>query len=928
MIRLSHKLIRACLLACIALCSVSVVANTGNLAAKRTAPATDSLSFSAVDLHNALLVNPSAVPSGIISKNALLKVEDALNGTVPGLFSMRKANSAFGMSQLNFFVRGKATLADNTPLIFVDGVLSNIDFVHPNEIEEITVIKDPVDLAIYGQRGANGIIHLKTKRGQKARNFMHVELNAGVQMPENIAPKINAYQYSLLHNEANQNDGSALAFDAPKYNGDYDPYLYPRTDFMNDFLSKTGEVKQFNFTAGGGNDVARYFTLLAYTRQDGIFTLPTDKDKLKPTYNERYNFRTNLDVNLGAGFKLSSNVSAVFDDRRSPWVAANQTVNNSNNYIFNLLYTTPANAFPLQNPNGSLGGTSVYRENPIALLSAGQRSENTRLLLANVMLSKDLGNLLKGLSADIRYAFENYNAYYKANYSVFAVSQYNEDGTYTEYGVNDTKVNTAGGQLNDYYSDVNMSLALNYATNIGDASLNFSSSVNDYKSYMDGDVPPYRWLSNVNHLTVNFDDTYLANFVASYQGSNSYASGKRIGFFPAASFTWVMSNAAFLQSNEKINHLSAKLSAGLLGNDRTGGERFMYRQAFFNANGYGFGIPNGNAQGSYEGTLSNPDATWEKAYHYGLNLDAALFDNKLQLNAALFHENRTDILVNQSNLTSSIVGVQLPMLNAGVINNSGVETSVRYNFNLGDFTAFATGHFTYAKNKIVDIKELNFPENEAYRYRRNQPIDALFGFVSDGIFQSEQEIADYNVLSSFGDLKPGDIRYKDLNNDGVINNADKAPVANLFPNVVYGISTGMQYKGFDFYMHIEGAADYQKHIIPDMFSSYAFDNRYNSDKPQGVYPRLSFASEHNMQSSDYWVENAHLIRLSNVELGYSLPKSTLDYLRIDGLRIYVRGNELLSTKTGREKRDFESHNAGMYNYPFYKTVMAGLKLTL
>ena len=923
MIHFSHKFISVILLACLALYGMGVKANTNPTAAQQTS--TD-------DKKNTTTTQKAAdvaiVTSDIISKNALIKIEEALNGTVAGLYSIRKSNAAYGMSQLNFFVRGKATLADNSPLIFVDGVLSNIDFIHPNEIEEIVVIKDPVELAIYGQRGANGIIHLKTKRGVKTRSFMQVELNAGMQMPEYIAPKTNAYQYSLLHNEANTNDGTTTAFDAQKFNGEYDPYLYPRTDFMNDFLAKTGEVKQFNFTAGGGNDVARYFTLLAYTRQDGIFTLPFDKDKLKPTYNERYNFRTNLDVNLGAGFKLSSNVSAVFDDRRSPWVAANQSVNNSNNYIFNLLYSTPANAFPLQNPNGSLGGTSVYRENPIAMLSAGQRSENTRLLLANVMLSKDMSNIVKGLSADIHYTFENYNAYYKANYSVFAVSQYNEDGTYTEYGVNDTKVNTTGGQLNDYYSDVNSSLALNYTTKMGVANIHFSTSINDYRSYVAGDVPPYRWLSNINRFDINFANKYIANFAASYQGSNSYASGKRIGFFPAASFKWVLSNEHFLQSNDKINHLSAKLSAALLGNDRTGGERFMYRQAFFNANGYGFGIPNGNAQGSYEGTLSNPDATWEKAYHYGLNIDAALFDNKLQLNAALFHENRTDILVQQSNLTSAVVGVKLPMLNAGIINNSGIETSLRYNYNSGHFSAFAIGNIAYIKNKIIDIKELEYPDNEQYRYRRNQPIDALFGFVSEGIFQSEQEIADYNVLSSFGDLKPGDIRYKDLNNDGIINNADRAPIANLFPNIVYGIGTGMQYKAFDFYMHIEGAADYQKHLIPNMFSTYAFDNRYYGNNTQGTYPRLSFASEHNMQTSDYWVENAHLIRLSNIELGYSLPKSTLDYLRIDGLRVYVRGNELLSTKTSREKRDFESHNAGMFNYPFYKTVMAGLKLTL
>jgi TonB-linked SusC/RagA family outer membrane protein len=894
-----------------------------------TAFSSDTLQAASDKPGNLLLLPASSVISSVqVTKNALIKVEDAFNGTLPGVFSIRKASPSYGLSQLNFYVRGKATLADNTPLVYVDGVLSNINLIHPNEIEEIAVIKDPVELAAFGQRSANGIIHLKTKKGVKARNFMQVEMNAGVQLPEYIAPKLNAFQYSVVHNEANINDGTSPIFDPSKHDGQSDSYLYPSTDFMNDFLSKTGQLTQFNFTAGGGNEVARYFTILGYTRQDGLFALPSNEDNLNPAYNERYNFRTNLDVNLGAGFYLQSNVSAVYDDRRSPWIASDQTVNSSANYIMNVLYSTPANAFPLVNPNGTLGGTSVYRNNPIGLLSSGQRTENTRLLMANIQLSKDLSALLKGLKADVRYAFENYNSYYKGNYTVFGVSQYNEDGSYSEYGANDTKVSTVGGQLSDYYSDINVEAALRYKTRIGNADIDFSTSINDYQSYVAGDEPPYRWLANSNHLKIKIDNTYIAQLAATYQGSNSYARGQRYGFFPAGSFAWILSNSDILKSTDLLNYLSAKVSAGLLGNDRTGGERFMYRQAFYNTNGYSFGIPNGSAQGSYEGTLPNPDASWEKSLQYVLNIDAVMFDNQLTMNASVFHENRFDILVSQSNVISSVVGNQLPQLNAGIINNSGVELAAAYRTTIGEVQLIAAGHFTYAKNKIVDLKELNYPANESYRYRKNQSVDALFGFIADGIYQSEQEIQESNVLSSFGPLQPGDLKYRDLNNDGIINTADKSPIGNLFPNVMYGLSTGVDYKNFDFYFHVEGSADFYTHLIPTMFSAYAFENRYNTEQPAGTYPRLSFVSTHTMQASDYWLEKAHLIRLSNVELGYTFPERVTRTLKLGGLRMYVRGNELLATRTQRENRDIESSYAGSTQYPFLKTALLGLKITL
>lgn len=865
-----------------------------------------------------------------ISKNSVQQIEQALNGTVSGLYSIRNGGQKFGVSNYNFYVRGKATTGDNSPLILVDGIDGNINLLHPEEIENITVLKDASELVLYGLRGANGVILVNTKRGKIAKNFMNIEGQFGVQIPEYIASKLNAFEYTTLHNEANINDGTNPVYNPNDFKNSSDQYKYPSTQLTNDFLKDYSFFKQYHFSAGGGNSVAQYYALVGYMRQDGIFDLPTGQKQLKQTYNERYNFRTNLDVNLGKGFALNTNISAVFDDRRSPWVGSSFNVNNSNNYIFNSLISTPANAYPLINPDGSLGGTSVYRENPIGMLSSGLRAENTRQLTANVNLTKNLSTLLKGLNAGLQYAFENYNSYYKANYTVYGVSQLQDDGTYLLYGANDTKVSTAGGQLSDYYNDITLNARLWYDRTFGKNSIRAAFCFNEYSSYESGDVPPFKWMGTSSRILYGYNNRYFAQFSGSYQGSNSYASGKRFGFFPAGALGWVVSNEGFMTGSKTINYLKARASFGLTGNDRTGGTRFMHRQAYYNSGGYGFGNPNGTSQGSYEGTLGNPDASWEKSLQLDLGFDIQLLNKKWNFTADYFNENRNSILVSQSNITPAIIGISLPQYNAGKIKNSGVEATFNYSNNFGPVHLYAGANLMYAKNIIVDLKEISYPENEAYRYRTGNPVNAVFGFVADGIYNDQQAIDADKIISSFGTLKPGDIKYIDQNNDGIINEADKRVIGNLFPDLIYGINGGFEVKGFDFYIQTEGSELFDVQIRPDQFSVYAYNNRWkNADDGGGAsYPRLSFASDHNLQSSTYWLKKAHLFRLASMELGYSISTNSAKKLLVSGIRFYAKANNLFSTTDSREGRDLEAPNAGYSQYPNMKTILLGLKIKL
>lgn len=871
----------------------------------------------------------SEINAQTINQNSINQIEQALNGTLSGLYSLRNGGNKFGISNYNFYIRGKATTGDNSPLILVDGIDGNINLTDPREIESIVILKDASELSMYGLRGANGVILIQTKRGNNNKSFMQLDGQFGMQTPQAKARKLNASEYSTLHNEANINDGISPVYSPENYLNNSDIYRFPSTDLPGDFIKENSTYKQYNFTAGGGNNIARYFALLGYTRQDGLYELPVNNKKLNQTYNERYNFRTNLDVELGKGFKLNTNISAIFDDRRSPWISGNN-VNNTNNFLWNSLYSTPANAYPLINPDGSLGGTSEYRDNPIGLLSSGLRVENTRQLTANIHLTKDLSSLIQGLSIRFQYGFENYNAYYKGNYTVFGVSQLKSDSTYALYGANDTKVTTTGGQMTDYFNDITFNSELKYIRSIGSHHIFASLNFNEYTSYNSGDVPPYKWLGTSSRILYHYLNKYIIQFSSAYQGSNNYASGKRFGFFPSGAFGWVVSEEDFLSKNNHLNYLKARLSFGKTANDKTGGSRFMHRQIYYNTGGYGFGNPNGTTQGSFEGTLGNPDASWEEAYKLNAGIDLRLFNEHLSVNADYFHENRNSILVNQSNITPALIGISLPQYNAGKIKNTGGELQLQYSESIGSFNIQLGGNLMYAKNTIVDLKEINYPISENYRYRQGNAINSLFGYVADGIYNDQESINQDNVLSSFGTLQPGDIKYKDLNNDGIINEADKKVIGNLFPEFIYGFQGSVTYNNFDFSFQTEGSELFDVHLRSDQFSKYAFENRWQNNESGSIakYPRLSFVSDHNMQTSSYWLQKGSLFRLSALELGYTLPSAWVKSLSISGLRMYVKANNIFSTMNNREGRDLEASGAGFSQYPVMKTILVGLSVKL
>ncbi|MCD7973048.1 MAG: SusC/RagA family TonB-linked outer membrane protein [Candidatus Azobacteroides sp.] len=880
----------------------------------------------------------SQIEANTIKRNAVTTLEEALNGTLSGLYSIKDSGHKFGARNFEFYVRGKATVAGATPLILVDDVEANINLLDFNEVESVTVLKDASALAIYGMRGANGVILIKTKRGAEMKNTITVDFRLGIQKPVTWKKSLNAYDYTTLYNEAAVNDGGVGIYNPDVYKPAYSSeaydrnYIYPDENYGDQFLRNHSISQQYNFSARGGNKTAQYFSMVSYTKQDGLFDLPKGVTGLHQNSYERYNFRSNIDVDLGEGFFMSADVLAAFDYNRSPWMDSDSDTNVSSSSLIDLILNTPANAFPVVNKDGSLGGTSVYPDNPQGILKRGMRTDENKLLAAKARLSKDLSFITSGLKVYLMYHFENYNTSYKGKYKEFAIYDYNpETDSYTKYGTDDTMTTTvgtsAGGGASTYYRRMNFFSGLEYHRTFDKHSVDGMVFFNRINESEKGDVPDYKYQGVAGRVLYGYDSRYFAELSASYQGSNSYASGNRYGFFPALGLGWILSNENFLKDNEFVNFLKLRASGGINGNDKTLGNRFAYRQSWYAGSGYGFGSPNAESTGTYEGALASPDATWEKSYKANAGIDFKTFRNELGLALDFFYEKRTDIMVEQGNNVPSMIGIELPFVSEGKIKNRGIEASFQYHKQLGQVGLMLGGNFLYAKNKIIDLKEPSY--EYSWMYRKGNSINTIYGFASDGIYNSREEII--NAPSSvYTHLKPGDIRYINQNpgDDDIINQLDKVAIGNDFPEIIYGINIGLTYRDFDFSCYGKGSALSSSFIIPSQFSEYARDNRWQHAGSNGNYPLLSLSDKHNTQTSDFWKQSGNFFRINSIELGYTLPKDLVRKAFLSEVRIYVNANNVATISSERENRDPEAPNAGFTEYPLLRSFVFGVSVKL
>lgn len=903
----------------------------------------------------------SQIDARELLKSSSPNISQAIAGRLPGVITSQ-TSGAPGADDARIFIRGRASFAgDNQPLILVDGVERRYSQISPDDIETISILKDASATAVYGVRGANGVVLITTKRGRDGRPQISLSANFQTQTPTRRDTYLDSYNSVLLLEEALGNDGLASQYSSDDLDmfrksaqgllSPAEAQLYPNVNWHDAILRSSSPAARYNATIRGGTRRMRYFTSLDYYDQDGLYKNVStyEYDRSSNTDFKRYGFRANLDFDLTRKMVLSVNFATRFEERKGPNIGTeNTTSNDPYNELFYEVNHTPGWLFPVRYENGLYGGNAQNKNNIVARLARGGFYQRTNTVNeTNFNLKHDLGFITRGLSARGLVSFD-YETYYNrrftagfATYELLNRSNPELESSYTRY--NEDQELSYGGNTQTTAMKTYMEFALNYERSFNTRH-NFTGLLlynqNDYRIQSE---LARRYQGLVGRLTYNYASRYFAELNAGFNGSENFARGRRFGFFPSASAGWLLSNESFMKSSAKwINVMKLKASYGEVGNDRyqvNGMDaRFLYIPSWIQlGNAYLFGDTNWQP-GIYEGNFPNYLVTWEKARKYNIGLETSFFGSLLNLNVDVFRENRNNILTNYLSKPEWL-GIALSPGNLGSTRNQGFELDVKHNHRVGDVNYFVGMNYTHAKNKIISMDE---PAGKtAYRKQEGHPIGQFFGLVSEGFVTSADLASGKLPQSTFGTVEAGDLKYADMNSDGFIDDRDQTTIglSNL-PQNTFSFSFGGDWKGFSLSAMLQGVSSVSRYY--DAEAMFAFVNggkvkehhlqRWNPALPEAQnlasarYPLLHYDQygNHNQRLNSFFLLNGSFLRLKNVELGYSLPRDLVKRMRMTELRLFVNGNNLITWDKLDNITDPE--NEGSNRYPIMRSVNFGVNV--
>jgi TonB-linked SusC/RagA family outer membrane protein len=895
----------------------------------------------------------ASVSGSDLIKTPTGSIGNALAGKLTGVSTVQYSGEP-GADAAEIYVRGITTLNSSTPLIQVDGVERDFTQIDPNEIESITILKDASATAVFGVRGANGVILVTTKRGKEGKANISVTTSTGITVPTRLLEFADSYQYASFYNEAQIRDGvnpNNVKFSPEMltaFQTQSDPLLYPNMNWLDYILKDYAQQSQHNVNVSGGNQFFRYFVSAGLYTQGGLFkTFDTGYD-----FNfdfKRYNYRANLDFTLSKSTELSLNIGGRVEDKNTPISAEDQ------NQLFRHLYwATPFSGAGIVDgrwvktnpdliPNPGADGLNPY-------YGRGYNNRVGNTLNVDVQLKQKLDFITKGLSFNAKGSYNSSYAQTKSRSSskAYYVAVKNDDGTigYRKYGEDGTLgYNESFSKGRDWYfeTSLNYNTTLNSDHNLG-ALLLYNQSKYYYPSTFT-DLPK-GYVGMVSRFTYDYLSKYMVEFNVGYNGSENFAPGKRYGFFPAGSIGWVVTEEPFMEDMKKyLSYLKFRVSYGVVGNDNTQNRRFMYIDDpfYLNGSGYNFGTNvSGNRGGAYEGAKSNPDVTWEKAYKQNLGVDLYLFNDRLMTTFDLFKEHRENILVVPSSLPSYI-GMTLPVLNNGVVDSHGYEVTLRWDDKIGnDFRYWVSPNLSFSRNKIVEQMEVR--PNEDYLWRTGKPVNQPFGRKFWGFYDGTAEeryraefgkdIADHSVV-----LQNGDAVYIDMNDDGVINDDDRVAMGYTnVPEYVMGANLGFEWRGFDLSMQWTGAWNTSRMLQETLREPlgdtnnkglllYQYEDRWTEETAATArLPRASITSKtNNIADSDLYLVDAKYLRLKSVEIGYNFDMPFMEKIKVNSVRAYANGYNLLTFDV-LKITDPESRTSDRPNYPLTRVFTVGLKL--
>lgn len=903
----------------------------------------------------------SQVSSKELLASPAANVSQAIAGKIPGVITTQ-TSGAPGQDDTKINIRGRATFAgDGSPLILVDGVERTFSQIAPDDIETISVLKDASATAVYGVRGANGVMLITTKRGRDQKPEVNLTANWQIQSPTRSDTYLDSYQSVVLLEEALKNDGLPSQFSANDIEmyrksaagelSGLDAMLYPNVDWYDEVLKKSAPAQRYNVSVRGGTKRMRYYASAELYDQKGLIKeLSQDMygNSSSPSYR-RYAFRANMDLFLTKDLTFSVNFGTRFEERRG----SNTSESSTFSQTFYEMNHTPGWLFPVsyevQNGESTktlYGGSSQYQSNIVAALAKGgyYRATNT-INETNFILDYKMDWLTKGLSAKGMVSFD-YDSYYKKMFKAdFATYELNDRDNYESmdaYNQFNSDGELAYSKDNSTTYKLYMEAQVNYARQFGkhDVTAMALYNQNDYR-YNSELAKRYQGL--VGRVTYGYDDRYLAEFNAGYNGSENFLQGKRFGFFPAVSLGWRISNEEFMAGTAQwLNNLKIRASYGEVGNDiytvNGTAQRFLYEEKWSQvSNAYYFG--SSGKTGIYESQYPNLGVTWERAHKYNVGLEFGLWNGLLNGNVDVFYEKRNDILT--SYLTRpQWVGVALAAGNLGETKNSGYEIELKHNNRINEDLSYNVGlTYSHARNEIISMDE---PElKTAYRKREGNPISQYFGLIAEGfVTQADLDNPDFPV-STFGTAKVGDLKYKDANGDGFIDDRDESRIGySDIPENTYALSLGVNYKGWGFSVMFQGVDHVSRYY--DAEAMYAFVSggkvkehhleRWNPAQSEAYnlqhanYPLLHYDNygDHNQRTNSFFLKNGSFVRLKNIELSYTLPENWSKVAGMSNCRLYVNANNLITWDHLNNLTDPESN--GSNRYPIMKTVNFGVNI--
>lgn len=886
-------------------------------------------------------------------------ISNILSGQVTGISSVQYSGEP-GADAADIYVRGIATTNNATPLIQVDGVERDFSQIDPNEIESVTILKDASATAVFGVRGANGVILITTKRGAEGKAKISFTTSAGVNVRTKELEFANSYQYASYVNMMRTNDGNEPLYSDEQlaaFRDHTNPLLYPDINWIDYCMNKAAFQSQHNVSISGGTNNMRYFVSAGLFTQDGMFKQFNLTDDFNFDY-KRYNYRANLDFDISKTTLLSVNIGGRVESKRTPESGEDQ------NQLFRKLYWAvpfasagivdgkyiKTNADYVTKP-GADGLESYYGK--------GFRDQTTNVLNLDLVLDQKLDFITKGLSIKLKGSYNSsYSTTKIASSSVATYTPVVDDKgaiTYKKSGSDSQTSYREGdyGKGRDWY----MELALNYNRKFGNHSVTGLFLYNQSKRYYPGgtyDYIPTGYVGLVGRVTYDWKTRYLAEFNVGYNGSENFNPENRYGFFPAGSIGWIVSEEPFFAPIKKVvNYFKVRATLGMVGNDNYAGQRFLYLPGSY---GYGqnndhngpggfFGQNIGNAKpGAWEATQSNPYAKWETAVKQNYGLDFNILNDHLSVSADYFIEKRRDILRTPDYLPG-ILGMTLPAINVNKVENKGFEIQAKWNDRIGtDFRYWANFNISFARNKIVFMNEVE--QNEPWMYQTGRRINSRSMYKFWGFYD---ETADLRYQEEFGipisdhgiTLQPGDAVYVDLNKDGKLDGNDATRDIGFtdLPEYTAGLNLGFSWKNFDFSMQWTGAWNVDRMLsefrqpLGDTQNKglllYQYENTWRSseDSYTAKFPRITATNRKNNfeKGSDLYLINASYLRLKNIEIGYNFDFPFMRKLKLNSCRMYVNGYNLL-TFTAFDWGDPESRQSDRPNYPLTRVFNIGLKL--